>query len=125
MTVCVTVVADGIRGDMETYNDAILGYVVPSRVDRNSHWRRRASRDTYITTILKPSTWGGAIELGILAKHFNTEIASIDVETGRIDQFLPSAGGTGYRLACVPEILVLVSADDIWKMHCCVFWYPL
>lgn len=59
----------------------------------------RASSDKYIATILKPSTWGGAIELGILAKHFNTEIASIDVETGRIDQFSPSAGGTGYRLA--------------------------
>lgn len=60
----------------------------------------RAPRDKYITTILKSSTWGGAIELGILAKHFNTEIASIDVETGRIDQFLPSARGTGYRSAC-------------------------
>lgn len=60
----------------------------------------RSPRDKYIATILKPSTWGGAIELGILAKHFKTEIASIDVETGRIDQFSPSAGGTGYRLAC-------------------------
>lgn len=58
----------------------------------------RASSDKYIATILKPSTWGGAIELGILAKHFNTEIASIDVETGRIDQFSPPAGGSGYRL---------------------------
>lgn len=62
--------------------------------------RCRAPRDKYITTILKPSTWGGAIELGILAKHFNTEIASMDVETGRIDHFLPSARGSGYRLAC-------------------------
>ena len=61
--------------------------------------RHRAPRDKYIATILKPSTWGGAIELGILAKYFNTEIASIDVETGRIDQFSPFAGGTD-RLAC-------------------------
>ncbi|KAH0827030.1 hypothetical protein J3R83DRAFT_4711 [Lanmaoa asiatica] len=74
------IVADGIRKDTETYNEAILG----------------APRDKYMSTILKPSTWGGAIELGILAKHFNTEIASIDVETGRIDQFLPSAGSTGF-----------------------------
>ncbi|KAG8217872.1 hypothetical protein J3R82DRAFT_6038 [Butyriboletus roseoflavus] len=79
------IVADGIQGDMETYSETILG----------------APRDKYIATILKPSTWGGAIELGILAKHFNTEIASIDVETGRIDQFLPSAGGTGYRCIVV------------------------
>lgn len=61
--------------------------------------RHRAPREQYIATILKPSTWGGAIELGILAKHFNTEIASIDVETGRIDRFSP-AGGTGDRLVC-------------------------
>jgi ubiquitin thioesterase OTU1 len=45
---------------------------------------------TYISKILTPSTWGGAIELGILASHYQTEIASVDVETGRIDQFAPS-----------------------------------
>ena len=44
----------------------------------------------YIQTILKPMTWGGAIELGILARHYGVEIASIDVETGRIDRFSPS-----------------------------------
>ncbi|KAJ7709705.1 hypothetical protein B0H17DRAFT_1028803 [Mycena rosella] len=68
------IVADGIRKDPETYNEAILG-MPPA---------------TYISKILKPSTWGGAIELGILASHYQTEIASIDVETGRIDQFTPS-----------------------------------
>ena len=46
-------------------------------------------REQYVATILKPSTWGGAIELGILAKHFETEIASVDIETGRIDRFTP------------------------------------
>lgn len=33
----VVVVADGIRGDLETYNEAILGYDIPSRVERGSH----------------------------------------------------------------------------------------
>ena len=47
------------------------------------------SRESYIEYILKPSSWGGAIELSILATHYNSEIASIDVETGRIDQFAP------------------------------------
>ncbi|KAG9318851.1 hypothetical protein JVU11DRAFT_956, partial [Chiua virens] len=79
------IVADGIRGDLETYNEAILG----------------APRDNYIANILKPSTWGGAIELGILAKYFNTEIASIDVETGRIDQFSPPSGRAGDRCIVV------------------------
>ncbi|KAI6045728.1 hypothetical protein EDC04DRAFT_3104352 [Pisolithus marmoratus] len=68
------IVADGIRSNAETYNDAILGM----------------HRDKYISTILKPSTWGGAIELAVLANYFGTEITSIDVETGRIDRFTPS-----------------------------------
>ncbi|KAI0094121.1 hypothetical protein BDY19DRAFT_981765 [Irpex rosettiformis] len=38
-----------------------------------------------------PSSWGGAIELTILAKHYSTEIASVDVETGRIDKFTPTS----------------------------------
>ena len=29
MTVCMAVVAEGIRGDLETYNEAILGYAYP------------------------------------------------------------------------------------------------
>ncbi|RDB21150.1 putative ubiquitin thioesterase otu1 [Hypsizygus marmoreus] len=73
------IVAEGIRKEPETYNEAILG-MPPSQ---------------YINTILKPSTWGGAIELGILASHFRTEIASIDVETGRIDHFSPPADQAG------------------------------
>lgn len=52
----------------------------------------RRPRDEYISTISKPTSWGGAIELAILAKHYSTQIASIDVETGRIDKFSPPAG---------------------------------
>ncbi|KAI3637849.1 hypothetical protein MIR68_004498 [Amoeboaphelidium protococcarum] len=36
----------------------------------------------YIGRIMDPQCWGGAIELSIFAKHFQTEIVSIDVETG-------------------------------------------
>jgi len=74
-------VADGIQNDPAKYNEAILGY--PS--------------SQYVSKILQPATWGGAIELAILASHYNTEIASIDVETGRIDHFSPGAGEAGMR----------------------------
>lgn len=74
-----TIVAREIQADPETYSEAILGM----------------PRDRYIGAILKPSTWGGAIELGILAKYFETEIASLDVETGRIDQFFPPPNRSG------------------------------
>lgn len=46
-------------------------------------------RDEYIKTIVQPASWGGAIELSILAKYYSTEIASVDVETGRIDKYNP------------------------------------
>jgi ubiquitin thioesterase OTU1 len=65
------IVAEAIRRDPETWTDVILG----------------RPRDEYIRTILSPNSWGGAIELTILAAHYRTEIASIDVETGRIDRF--------------------------------------
>jgi len=67
------IVADTIRNDPETWSDAILG----------------RPREEYISTILKPTSWGGAIELTILASYYSTEIDSVDVETGRIDHFTP------------------------------------
>ncbi|KAH9958309.1 OTU-domain-containing protein [Russula dissimulans] len=67
------IVAEAIRRDPETWTDAMLGH----------------PRDEYIRTILSPNSWGGAIELTILAAHYGTEIASIDVETGRVDRFRP------------------------------------
>lgn len=51
----------------------------------------------YIATITKPTTWGGAIELQILANHYRTEISSFDVETGRVDRFSPASTATSSR----------------------------
>ncbi|GAA5871717.1 hypothetical protein JCM3774_003028 [Rhodotorula dairenensis] len=69
-------VAGAIQADPETYSEVLLG---------------RSPAD-YIATILKPSSWGGAIDLSIFAKHFSTEIWSIDVQTGRVDRFGQDAG---------------------------------
>ncbi|TFK30086.1 OTU-domain-containing protein [Coprinopsis marcescibilis] len=82
-------VVEGINADWDTWNEAILGM----------------PRSRYIETISKTSSWGGAIELSILAKHYNTEIASIDVETGRIDRFSPGeqdeSAAPGERNQCL------------------------
>ncbi|KAI0664811.1 OTU-domain-containing protein [Cubamyces menziesii] len=67
------IVAEAIRKDPIRWDEAILG----------------RPREEYIRTILKPQAWGGAIELSILAEHYGTEIASVDVETGRVDRFTP------------------------------------
>ena len=63
---------------------------------RVAHPNRRP-RDEYIRTILSPNSWGGAIELTILAAHYGAEIASIDVETGRIDRFGSNDGAPESR----------------------------
>ncbi|KZS91067.1 OTU-domain-containing protein [Sistotremastrum niveocremeum HHB9708] len=76
------VVAEAIKNDPITWNEAVLG----------------RPRDEYISTILKPAAWGGAIELSIFASHYSTEIASIDVETGRIDRF---GSESGYTSRCI------------------------
>ncbi|BGP22766.1 ubiquitin-specific protease otu1 [Rhodotorula toruloides] len=70
------VVAGAIQADPETYSEAMLG----------------RTPEEYVATILKPTSWGGAIELAIFAKHFSTEICSIDVQTGRVDRFGQDAG---------------------------------
>ncbi|KAH9952048.1 OTU-domain-containing protein [Amylocystis lapponica] len=80
------IVADAIRKDPETWTEAILG----------------RPREEYAATILRASSWGGAIELAVLAAHYGTEIASVDVETGRIDHFAPPAArASGSRCVLV------------------------
>ncbi|KAK4058730.1 ubiquitin-specific protease otu1 [Microbotryomycetes sp. JL221] len=73
-------VADSIRADPETWSDAMLG----------------RPRDKYIKTILSQDSWGGAIELSILAQKYETVICSIDVQTGRVDRF-----GDGFGSQCL------------------------
>jgi len=94
----VTVVADAIRNDPDSWSEAILGCVFPPHPPPPTHtplrYIPRRPRKSYISTILSPNTWGGAIELSILAAHYGTEIASVDVETGRVDRFSPPPGRT-------------------------------
>ena len=41
----------------------------------------------YLENIQNPSTWGGAIELKLFSDMFQVEIASIDVQSNRVDIF--------------------------------------
>ena len=44
-------------------------------------------KEDYIANLENPSTWGGAIELKIFSDMFQIEIASIDVQSNRVDIF--------------------------------------
>lgn len=48
--------------------------------------------EPYCEWIKMETSWGGGIELGILAKYFELEIAAIDVATGSVLRFNESAG---------------------------------
>jgi len=65
--VASTIQEDGGR----FYSEAVLGRGV----------------DEYCAWITRPDSWGGGIELQILAKHFAMELCSIDVASGRMDRF--------------------------------------
>jgi len=65
------IIADAVSGDPATYTEAFLG----------------RPNDEYCIWIKDESSWGGAIELSILSRHFGVEIDVIDTQSGRIDRF--------------------------------------
>lgn len=65
------IVADAIKSNPIDYPDVVLGQ----------------PREEYIKKILNPQTWGGAIEIAILSDHFEVEIDSVDVASGRVHMF--------------------------------------
>lgn len=44
-------------------------------------------KEEYVSKIENPSCWGGAIELKIFSDILETQIASIDIQSGRVDIF--------------------------------------
>lgn len=70
--------ANLILSDPTSYTEAVLG-MPPIK---------------YCQWISDKDRWGGGIELAVLSKHYNSEVASIDVATGRVDIF---GEGEGYQ----------------------------
>ncbi|KAL8589302.1 hypothetical protein ACOMHN_039945 [Nucella lapillus] len=65
------VIAGVVSSDPETYSEGFLGQ----------------ANSKYVQWILNKDSWGGGIELAILANHFQTEIAVVDCQSARIDRF--------------------------------------
>ena len=45
------------------------------------------SKEEYVNKISDNNSWGGAIELKLFSDMFETQIASLDVQSGRVDIF--------------------------------------
>lgn len=71
MTELRSLVAQGIQRDPDLYNEAVL----------------QRSPDEYCKWISYSDSWGGGIELSILSQEFDIEVASINVQDGRVDRF--------------------------------------
>lgn len=71
------IIADALAADPLQYDELVLGRPV----------------DKYIEWIQTKNAWGGAIELGILAKHFQIRINCIDIELGSIIRFQDESDG--------------------------------
>lgn len=64
-------VVNAVSQDPITFNDSFLG----------------KPNEEYCSWIADSERWGGAIEISILSKHYQTEISVVNVESGRIDRF--------------------------------------
>lgn len=71
----------------------------------------------YAEKMLKPSTWGGGIELAILAELYSTEIVALDVVSGLAHRFGQSQGYSqrGYIVygGIHYDALALLPEDDV------------
>ncbi|EME32545.1 4-hydroxybenzoyl-CoA thioesterase [Galdieria sulphuraria] len=65
------IISETVRLNPDLYTEAFLG----------------KSNHEYSRWILLPETWGGAIELSILSKYFQTEISVFDIQTLRLDRY--------------------------------------
>ncbi|BFZ55782.1 ubiquitin-specific protease otu1 [Savitreella phatthalungensis] len=69
------VCCDAIERDPETWNDGVLGM----------------RRSTYVAKLQRPDTWGGEIEMQLLATHFGVTLAAVDVRSQHIYRYNPDA----------------------------------
>lgn len=65
-----------ILSNPEKYSEGILG----------------KKPESYVNWILKPNSWGGAIEIDLFSNYYKCEIASVDIKTLRVDIFGENQG---------------------------------
>ena len=66
------------------YRQLLVNYLEDTEIDNSIF---EIPKKDYIENIQNPSTWGGAIELKLFSDMFQVEIASIDVQSNRVDIF--------------------------------------
>ena len=93
MTELRSIVASEIQADQETYNEAIL----------------QKPPDEYCQWIMNPNSWGGYVEIKILAEHFQIEVCAVDVQNGVIQRYSEGAGLRCVRIKIFPFVFKQIS----------------
>lgn len=73
-----SLVAQGIQASPDLYNAAVL----------------QKEPDAYCQWIQRDDSWGGGIEIGLIAEAFGVEVASINVQDVRVDRFNERPSGS-------------------------------
>jgi ubiquitin thioesterase OTU1 len=76
MTELRSIVAQAIQRDKDQYNEVVL----------------EKEPDEYCKWIQNPDSWGGAIEIGIIAETFDIEVCAVNVADGSIQRFNEGQG---------------------------------
>jgi ubiquitin thioesterase OTU1 len=76
------IVRTAVENDPETFSSVMLG----------------KQQDEYLSWIMLPTTWGGEVEIGILAAYFRVEIAVVDIRTTNIYVYGSGCGKRIYLL---------------------------
>lgn len=66
---------------MRQLRETVAAVILSDSSDRYGEAMLGCPKEQYVQTMLKDATWGGGIELAILADTYDVEIAAIDVET--------------------------------------------
>ncbi|KAG8905203.1 ubiquitin-specific protease otu1 [Tulasnella sp. 403] len=107
------VVVDAIRKDPDTYSDVFLGTHANPLV---FFYSRMLSSDVLAMSTSKPYPNRLHGELSIFSKHYQAEIASFDVETGRCDRF--GEGEYDNRHPCVNAATKRPSTPGFFALAC-------
>jgi ubiquitin thioesterase OTU1 len=75
-----SIVASTIHGNPKTYTPAILDNKSPAE---------------YAKWIQYMDSWGGQVELAVLAEYFGVEVIAVDVQFGRVDRYNSEEGQAG------------------------------
>ena len=64
--------------------------------------------DEYSAWIQLDTSWGGAIELAILAKHYQMCVNAIDIKSGRVDRYCIEYGSKNRYICCTMEFITIL-----------------